>query len=48
MDKIFKNPKVMGWISIVTLVLIVALIWDSYKNPSKDFFGVLKSSTPAE
>lgn len=47
MDKFLKNPKIMGWVAIVTLVLVVALIWDSYKNPRKDFFGVLKSSTPA-
>lgn len=48
MDKILKNPKIMGWVAIATLVLVVALIWDSYKNPRKDFFGVLKSTTPDE
>lgn len=44
MDKIFKNPKYMGMVAVLTLVLVIALIWDSYKNPRKDFFGVLKSS----
>jgi hypothetical protein len=48
MDKIFKNPKIMGWVAILTFVLIVALIWDSYKNPSKDFYGLLKSKTVTE
>jgi hypothetical protein len=46
-DKFLKSPKNMGIIAILTLVLVVALIWDSYKNPKKDFFGVLKSSTPS-
>ena len=45
-DKFFKNPKYMGIVSVVTLVLVAALIWDSYKNPKRDFFGVLKTSTP--
>ena len=47
MDKFFKNPKYMGIVAVLTLVLVIALIWDSYKNPQKDFFGVLKSSTPS-
>jgi hypothetical protein len=47
LDKFFKNPKYMGMVAVITLVLVIALIWDSYKNPRKDFFGVLKSSTPS-
>ena len=42
-EKFFKNPKMMSWVAVLTLVLIVALIWDSYKNPRKDFYGLLKS-----
>lgn len=45
-DKLIKNPRVMGAIAILTFVVIVALVWDSYKNPKKDFYGLLKTSTP--
>lgn len=45
-DKFFKNSKYMGIITLITLVLVVALIWDDKKNPRKDFFGLLKSQTP--
>ena len=46
MDKIFKNPKYMGMVAVLTLVIVIAFVWDQSKNPKKDFFGVLKSSTP--
>lgn len=46
-DKIFKNSKYMGIATVITLVLVVALIWDDKKNPRKDFYGLLKSQTPA-
>jgi hypothetical protein len=36
----------MGIVSILTLVIIVAFVWDNAKNPKKDFYGLLKSSTP--
>lgn len=45
-DKFFKNPKYMGMVTVAILILVVALIWDSYKNPSKDFYGLLTSNTP--
>ncbi len=45
MDKFFKNPKYMGIISVLTLVLLIALLWDDKKNPDKDFFGLLKSNS---
>lgn len=35
----------MGIIAIVTLVIVVAFVWDQSKNPRKDFFGVLKQPT---
>lgn len=44
-DKILKNPKVMGWVAIFTLILLVAYIWDDKKNPDKDFYGLLKSTS---
>lgn len=47
MDKFFKNPKYMGIIAVVTLVVILLFVWDTYKNPRRDFYGLLKSSTPA-
>lgn len=47
LDKFFKNPKYMGMVTVAILVLVLALIWDSYKNPSKDFYGLLKTSSPA-
>ena len=46
-DKFIKNPRAMGWVAVVTMILIVALIWDSYKNPAKDFYGLLKNTPTA-
>lgn len=45
MDKYFKNPKIMGWIALITLVVLIAFVYDSYK--SKNFYGLLGASTPA-
>lgn len=46
-DKLAKNPKVMFWLVAGLVILMVAYIWDEKKNPDKDFYGILKSSTPA-
>lgn len=47
MEKFFKNPLYMGIATVSILVLVVLWIWDEKKNASKDFYGLLKSSTPA-
>lgn len=47
MEKIIKNPLYTGVAIFVILVIVVAWMWDSYKNPSKDFYGMLKPNTPA-
>jgi len=45
MEKFFKNPLYMGLIAAATLLIVVAFVWDQSKNPKKDFFGVLSTST---
>jgi hypothetical protein len=47
MEKFFKNPLYMGIATVTILVLVVLWIWDEKKNANKDFYGLLKSSTPA-
>lgn len=46
LDKFFKNPKAMGIVALLTLVIIAAYVYDEKKNPKKDFYGLLKSKTP--
>jgi galactitol-specific phosphotransferase system IIC component len=47
MEKFFKNSLYMGIATVTILVLVVLWIWDEKKNTKKDFYGLLKSSTPA-
>jgi len=46
MEKFFKNPLYMGIATVSILVLVVLWIYDDKKNASKDFYGLLKPSTP--
>ena len=41
MEKFFKNPLYTGIATMLILVLIAAWIFDSYKNSSKNFYGLL-------
>jgi len=43
MEKFFKNPLYTGIATMVVLVIVVAWMWDSYKNSKKDFYGMLKN-----
>lgn len=36
----YQGAMILG-----VLVLFVAVMWDMYKNPKRDFFGLLKSKT---
>lgn len=47
LDKVIKNPRIMGIVALLTFVVIIALVWDSYKNPKKDFYGLLKPTPVA-
>jgi len=42
MDKLFKNPLYTGIATFVTLVIILAWVYDEKTNPKKDFYGLLK------
>ena len=46
-EKFFKNQRNTGIMVAVVLVLVIAVLWDDKKNPRKDFYGLLKSQTPA-
>jgi len=45
MEKFIKNPLYQGIAIMLTAVIIIALVWDNHKNPKKDFFGLLPTST---
>ena len=45
MEKFFKNPLYMGIITVLTLVVVVAWLYDQSTNPAKDFYGILKPKT---
>lgn len=43
MEKFFKNPLYTGIATMLILVVVVAFVYDSYKNSKKDFYGLLAS-----
>lgn len=43
MEKFLKNPLYQGAMIAVVLLLFVGVMWDMYKNPKRDFFGLLKT-----
>lgn len=44
MEKMFKSTKAMGWISLLTLVIVVFFVIDQYRN--KNAWGLKKYTTP--
>lgn len=46
-EKFFKNPLTLGVATVLTLVIVVAYIYDEKTNPAKNFYGLLKVKTPA-
>lgn len=45
-EKFFKNPLTLGVCAVLTLVIVVAYIYDEKTNPAKNFYGLLKVKTP--
>nr|WP_319570244.1 hypothetical protein [uncultured Draconibacterium sp.] len=45
-EKFFKNSMYQGIMIALILVVLVAFVYDDKKNAKRDFFGLLKSSTP--
>lgn len=41
MEKFLKNPYYQGIMIAAILVVTLAVAWDSYKNPKRNFFGLL-------
>lgn len=48
MEKFLKNPIYTGIATFVILVIVVAWMWDSYKNSKKDFYGLMKTSVAVQ
>ena len=46
MEKFFKNQLYNGIAVFAILAVLVLWVWDDKKNPQKDFYGLLKSTTP--
>ena len=46
-EKFFKNPTVLGASAVLTVVILIAYIYDEKTNTKKDFFGLLKYKTPS-
>ena len=46
MEKFFKNQLYIGIAVFAILAVLVLWVWDDKKNPQKDFYGLLKSTTP--
>ena len=47
MEKFFRNSLYTGIAIFAILVVVVAWMWDSYRNPSKDFYGWIKPESAA-
>lgn len=45
MEKIFKNPLYTGIATFITLVIVLAWIYDEKTNPAKNFYGLLTVKT---
>ncbi|MEI6574791.1 MAG: hypothetical protein WCO63_01280 [Bacteroidota bacterium] len=42
-EKLFKSTKAMGWITLLTLVVVLFFVIDNYR--SKNAFGLIKPAT---
>jgi len=42
MVKLIRNPLYTGLAIFAILVIVVAWMWDSYRNKNKDFYGMIK------
>jgi putative effector of murein hydrolase len=47
MEKFFKNPLYTGIATMLILVVVVAFVYDNYKNTKKDFYGMLSPTAVA-
>lgn len=45
-NNIFKSTKAMGWIALLTFVVVLFFVIDNYR--SKNAFGLVKPTAAAE
>lgn len=42
-NTVFKSTKAMGWIAVLTFVVVLFFVVDNYRN--KNAFGLIKKET---